>query len=931
MLALLLVGMLPAQNSNEGALRGQVSDASGAAVADATVELSNAGSGFRRETSTDAAGRYSFTNLPLTGQYALRVAHAGFAEKEVAAIGLRAGENAAFDFTLSPAAGRSDVTVYGTVEGVRADSPQLGTRVDDLKLENTPFSGRKLTSVPLLNSAVRPARGTGDLFIGSTLFVINAGGRRQTSYVMDGGTADDAWGRQTITTTIPLAAVQEINVLTNSFSPEYGRTTGGVVNVNTRAGTNQMHGDVLGLWRPSGIQARSPLSDLRTSDQLEQFSGQISGPVIHDRLYYSVAGEYNNQSRDSTITSPLARGNYRGNIDQALFLARMDYRMNNANSLFLRANFDRLDDSNPADAVGGLNLPSAARFFRRATYTAQMGETAVIASNLTNEARLQFYVGSPITQFSPVTPSTQYVRPGVGTQGDSRIADLQNHQWQLSDVVSWVRGPHNLRMGGDVIYSSSGGIGQEFGGGYTLGQFTLKPGVLTPIPQLTPADVQRYTQSFGNQNYNVKQWMSSIFVQDNWRVRRNLTIDMGIRYERQTFTDDPWMWSPRVGFAYSLPGNRATVIRGGYGIYYSQLRANLAAGWSIGGPQGIFSYSVAPGQYGFPSDMVAPIPVFPPGAVLPARDITVRPGEAQYYSQFFDISKLTRYPSRLLNPMTQQSTFGIERELFARWTLSLDFVDQRTSQLERPLDLNAPSLFVRTEAGQTRTAAAADATRPIVPVPNGYRRITGIINDGIVRYDALQVNLNKRFGDRFSLLASYTYSHAINSVEPDIPQQDPNDANWLGKIERATSLLDQRQRAVLSGWWSLPRNWSLGPAIFLAASRPFNALTGVDNNSDGNVSDRPVVNGGLYGRNVGQGTPFYDVQIFVQKDFVFSERYRLSLRAEAFNLFNHANIVGRNGTWGNGNQPLPTYGQPLGGISNVDPGRQFQFFGRFSF
>jgi hypothetical protein len=281
--------------------------------------------------------------------------------------------------------------------------------------------------------------------------------------------------------------------------------------------------------------------------------------------------------------------------------------------------------------------------------------------------------------------------------------------------------------------------------------------------------------------------------------------------------------------------------------------------------------------------------------------------------------------------MTQQSTFGIERELFAKWILSLDFVDQRTSQIERPLDLNAPSLFVRTEAGQTRTAAAADATRPIVPVPNGYRRSTGIINDGIVRYDALQVNLNKRFGDRFSLLASYTYSHSINSVEPDIPQQDPNDANWLGKIERATSLLDQRQRAVLSGWWSLPRNWSLGPAIYLAASRPFNALTGVDNNSDGNVSDRPVVNGGLYGRNVGQGTPLYDVQIFVQKDFVFSERYRLSLRAEAFNLFNHANIVGRNGTWGNGNQPLPTYGQPLGGISNVDPGRQFQFFGRFSF
>lgn len=204
-------------------------------------------------------------------------------------IRLRAGETATLNFTLAPESGRSQVTVFGTAEGVRTDSPQSGAYLDSRKILETPVLGRKLTLLPLLDSAVRPARGTGDLFLGATMFVVNGAGRRQTSYVVDGGNEDDAWGRQTIFTNIPFAALQEVTILTNAFSAEYGRGTGGVVNANTISGTNRPHGDLLGLWRPGGIEARNPLSIRRTADVLYQFSGAVSGPLARNRTHFLLA------------------------------------------------------------------------------------------------------------------------------------------------------------------------------------------------------------------------------------------------------------------------------------------------------------------------------------------------------------------------------------------------------------------------------------------------------------------------------------------------------------------------------------------------------------------------------------------------------------------------------------------------------------------
>ena len=524
------------------------------------------------------------------------------------------------------------------------------------------------------------------------------------------------------------------------------------------------------------------------------------------------------------------------------------------------------------------------------------------------------------------------MRPGVATEGESRYAYLTNKQWQIAETLTYSLGNHLFKFGGDFIRSQSGGNGQEFGAPFVLGQFTFRPGIpaSTPTSDLTIDDVARYTQGFGNVSYSTIETLWSLFLQDDWRMTRDLTVNLGVRYDRQSLTDATDNFQPRVGFAWQPGGDTNTAIRGGYAMYYSEIRANIVAGWELNGPTGFFNYSAAPGQLGFPTSL-EPLAEFPPGAVLPPRDITIRPGRASYYSQFFDVSKLNGYPDRLVNPQTQQFTIGAEHLFCQSWILSLDYVHAQTKDIDRNLDLNAPAVFDRTDPGQTRSASAADATRPILPTPDGYKRILVTVNQGESRYDALQFNLNHNFSSNAQVLLSYTWSHSRNNFEPDATGGDPNDVNQLD-AEWANSLLNQPNRVVLSGWYTLPFPLTAGGSFTYATGRPFNIVTGADNNGDGGGGDRPVIDGVVVGRNTGVGTAVVDLSLFLAYEFALGGDTRLGLRGQVLNVTNHANIVGRNGTYGNATDgtPLPTFGRALGGIANVDPGRQFQFIVRLS-
>jgi len=919
-----------AQTRATSQVRVRVVDANGAAVPSAAVTAENTATGLHRTATTDATGIATFNDVPLTGVYTFTAAHEGFANASAHDIHLAAGVAAHVELKLATAGKRESVTVTSTSDTLQTASSELADRFSARELNATPILGRKLTTVPLLDSSVRSARGTGDLFLGQTLFVINGAGRRQTTFSVDDGSDDDMWGRQSMFTSLPMSTVEEFEILRNPISAEYGRTSGSAINIVTRSGTNDLHGDFLGAWRPTQIEANNPLSSQKTGDKLAQGSATLSGPIARNRTYFLVSDEYTRDDRGAAVTSPLsATPIFVGHARDELFLARIDHRFSDVNLFTFRSNLDALKDSNPQDAISGISLPSTGRTFRRNTYTTEAALDSALNERTANEARLQWMVGSPITQFVPFSLSTQFSYPGYATIGQSQYASLLNHQYEAADTVTHAFTRHTLKAGAEFMESSSGGFGQEFGGGFLLGQFNVKPGIRTPVDQLTAADINSFQQTFGNQQYNLKDMLGAVFIDDTWQLSPSLTAELGLRYEADSFTDAHHNLAPRVGLSYKLPRSE-TVVRASYGVFYGEERTDLAAADKLNGPEGVLTFSAQPGQLGFPTTLAA-LPAYPAGATVPPRNITVRAGQRAYVDQFLDTSALHFFPAALLNPYSHQWTLAIERELGRGWLITADYLGQHTLDIERPVDLNAPAPFVRDAQGQTRSAAVADATRPIAPVPGGYRRIVAYVNDGQANYNGLQLDLRKRLSSRFSLLASYTWSHTIGDVETDVPSQDPNDSNQLGDYEKATSLLDQRHRLSFSGDYALPWGFTVGTWFTAAAGRPYNITVGSDVNGDGSNSDRPVIDGVVIPRNYGRGTPTYDLASYIEKNFRLSERVALSVRGEGYNLTNHLNVVGRNGTYGTGVSPLPSLGQPLAGIANVEPARQFQFQARVQF
>jgi hypothetical protein len=942
-------------------LRGRVVDESHAALAGVEVELTSKLTGAARIAETDATGDFLFSGVPI-GTCEIAAHKQGFA-KVSQEIVLVSGTTADVILQMSVSASESQVTVTGTAGEIRTDEPQLGDRLGQEYIEEMPLLNQRITYLPLVNAANRPAINMGDVFMNEDLFTTNGSGRRQTSWVVDGSNANDSWGRQTIFSNLPRDAVQEMTVMENAFSAEFGATTGGVVNIVTRSGDATYHGGLEGLWRPNALGAKLAGFTLATAssgnqivtDSLGQLDASFSGPIPKlARTYFFASGEYSRENRGSPVASPIAPGVFVGHYAGWLSLFRIDHQINDSNTFFLRANTDSFHDTNPNCIVGGNSLPTVDRIFRRRTYTTDMGETAVVSPTVVNIARTEFQLASPITEFDPVIFGTQLVVPvstgGKFTTGTSQSALLLNRQYGAADTVAWSSRRHEIKFGADLLHAHNGGDSKEFGGPMFLGQLTYNTCTLALTACESSAylnnisNVKTYMQSYGNANYTVDDTLWSLFVQDDFRIRHDLTLNLGLRYERQALTDATKNFAPRVGFAYNVNGNGKTVIRAGFGIYYAQVVDNSEANYTLSGPTGVFNYTAGPGQIGFPASVAdVPLPVFPPGAVAPVRTIHIRPGRAAYYNQFLPVEDLIDYPAALLNPYSEQWTLGVQREVAAGWVLSIDYVGSHTVHVVRPLDLDPPIPFVRTAQGQSRSPQAANCTRPLWvqfyadsgrtcnpntanPPQPAYSVITSDVNEGYVYYEALNVELSHQFSNHFGVLGSYVYSHTIDNVDPDATAQNPNDPNFTGRVENGNAIFDQRHRFVMSGTYTAPWGFYLGGIATLASALPFNYVTGTMNSGDsGATTDRPVINGVVVGRNTGRGGPIYDFAPFLGKDFSIADRMRVRVRMEAFNLFNHANFVGYSGTYGNEPTPGPGFGQHLTGITNQLPARSFQF------
>jgi carboxypeptidase family protein/TonB-dependent receptor-like protein len=973
-----------AQSPNTSTIVVLVTDQSGAVVNDANVSVTNGQTGAVREAISGSDGSATISALSLTGTYRIAVSKQGFTAEDVPALALRSGETATVRVKLVASGGSSEVTVYGTTQGVRADS-QIGRPLDSPTIDETPILGRKVTTLPLFNSAFRQAKGTGDLFVNATYFVTGAGSRRTTTFTLDGANNDEGWGRQTMLATVPVGAIQEMSVLSNAFSAEFGWTAGPALNIVTKSGTNDLHGEGLFMSRPGGWQAKTlgttgfcapsvatcvtpatltAINPADVPDVLNQLSGSVGAALVRDRTFFFATADYTRQDRTVFLSTTLpafllpADGTlaYTGNYRQGLFNGRLDHKISTGQTMMVRMNVDRFYDTNPNDAVGGTSAPNVARKYSRRSVTGQGNLTSVVGAHLVNEARFAYLNGDPVTLWEAQNLSTAYTRAGSVpfTIGQSRLTNTFSRQAQVSDTLSWSRGNQTVRVGGSVAHHTSGGTGNEPGFA-VLGTFTFLNTTTAPFGQLTLGDVQNYTQpiSYGITSYTLDQWLVAGFAQDSIRVSKDLTLDLGLRYDRQTMTDAKNDFAPRVGFGWHPNGDSRLAVRGGYGVYFTQIQSNLIADSLTGGLDGFTSYTATPGQLGFPTCLTGsclPLSFDPrtlPASQLPARNITLRAGDAAFYrAQFaqyglnFDL--LPNYPDALVNPRSQVVSVGAEREVVPGLFVGSDYVHQHWTDLDRTVDLNAPSVFDRTAPGQVRSVAAANATRPILPVNGGVRSVNVLMNLGVADYDGLQTQVSYRGHSKIYAAVSYTLSKATNTTEPDGNGIAPNESilSRLDETERGPSVLDQRHRAVITFTYQLPYNITAGAVTQLASARPFNATTGVDNNGDGANTDRPVVDGTVVTKSAFRGTGTQDVSLFLEERVKLRGRVVL-FRLEGFNLVNHANILGRaQTTYGDLTTVNPTFGQivsvgaatnALPALANIDPPRMFQLQVRFSF
>ena len=715
-----------AQTPDTATLQGTIHDPTHAAILGAQILATNELTHLHRNANADPQGRFTLPGLPTDGAYTVTVTAPGFSPITTSHLALTAGTTADLQPTLHPAGETSTVLVTGTAGDIGIDEPQLGINLTQQQVNDTPLPVRRLTYLPLLEAANRPAINQGDIFMNQDLFTTNGTGRRQTWFEADGTNNIDMWGRQTVFANIPLMAVAQLSVLTNAFSADYGATAGSVVNLVTRTGGDRLHGQLLELWRPADTEASlagftptnaSSGNDLAT-DTYGQTAASLSGP-LSSQTHFFTAAEYNREAKDSPITSPLAPGIYTGRYKGWLGFLRLDRQLTANNNVFLRAHLDSFVDTNPNGIVGGASLASVARIFHRRTYSTELGDTAVLSPHLLNNARLQFQLASPITEFDPVLNGTQFVVPvssgGTFTSGTSQSALLTNRQYEFNDSLELTQGRHQLIVGTAIIDAHNGGDSKEFGGPLYDGKFTYKTCTQAAAICESPtylnnlANVANYQQSYGNAHYLVNDQLVAAFAQDNFRATRRLTLNAGLRYERQTLTDAKLNFDPRVGFVFDTTGTGTTVLRAGFGLFTSQVVDNAFASYALGEPAGVFTYTAAPGQIGFPTSVAAaPLPAFPAGAIAPIRSLYVRPGQPAFLNQYFPTSVLKGYPTALLNPYSEQYTASLEQRLAPNWVLSLDYVGTHTLRILRPLDIDSPAPFTRTAPGEVRSAAAAN-------------------------------------------------------------------------------------------------------------------------------------------------------------------------------------------------------------------------------
>jgi hypothetical protein len=629
-----------------GDIAGRVLDEQGNAVPGATITARNSGTGLSRTTTTDTAGEYVVRQLP-PGTYSVTVELTGFRKAVVnnyaVNVGLRQTLN--FDLKVGAVAESVEVTAEGAlIETTKSD---ISGVVTSREIENLPLLNRTFAGLSIMMPEARPVGNFDPTKTRIGNFAMNGGDGRQLDVNVDGGdNKDNVVG--SLLQNFAYESIQEFQVLQHRWTAEQGRAVGGVINVVTKSGTNELRGSLFGSHRSNETRAKDFFEKRnnleKTKFERQEFGGSLGGPIVKDKLFFFGAAE-RFRERSDTLVDPRALPQLAAipgadpvNLiptpyDDTLVTLKLDHRISDKHTVFYRYSYqgntspnDQVASPARTDLTGGnSNDNKLHSFVFNHTWTlagSRLNQFSFHFQNFRNEI---FFPGGALKSDRPLITF-----PSVQTGANVNVPQQTlEKKFQFRNDFTWHTGNHGLKFGANYIYTDLGGFFFFGSSGYTINFFDdpltiLNNRTLYPQGFQTPGAVQGISFFDGESPHDQTVHQVAAYIQDDWRVSSKLTLNLGLRWDAnignlpdQTTNrtieilsrlDDPlarqitgdagklsrstpsWTeFQPRIGFAYDPQGDGRTVIRGGYGIFYDQVFQNLTL-FSLGqsGSAGIY-------------------------------------------------------------------------------------------------------------------------------------------------------------------------------------------------------------------------------------------------------------------------------------------------------------------------------------------------------
>jgi len=806
-----LVGSSPAL-AQTASLRGQVTDQNSAVIPAAKVTL-NGPSGLVKTTKADDSGRYSFAGLP-PGDYIVEAFAPSLILLQPAKITLQSGAQT-LNLQLSVVLTEQKVNVQEhTTPGVSTDSSSnasaLTLRGDDLKALGDSAEDLQADLLALAGPSAGP--GGGAIFI-------------------DGFSGGQLPSKDSI---------REIRINQNPFSPEYDRLGLGRIEIFTKPGTEKFRGTVFYNFAHHFWNSRNPYAQEKAPFLLHEYGGNLSGPINKKSSFFLDVrrDEVDNGSIINAITlDPQTLVVITPFTDtpktpqrRISINPRLDYQLNDRNTLTLRYVFTHSDVRDAG--IGGFNLASRGYHVLGDNHTIQLTETSVLSASVINETRFQFIHNNGEAIANTLAPAIQAL--GSFNGGGAQVGHSFNRQnnYEFQNHTSVARKSHywkfGVRLRGETVDNTSP---QNFGGTFTFGggdapmldsnnqpvlDSSGKP-LLTSITSIeryrrtllfqklgfTPSRIRelgggatQFSISAGNPSLSASQFDAGVFVGDDWRVRPNLMLSLGLRYETQTNIHDWRDVAPRIGVAWA-PGAGAkntrpkTVIRAGFGVFYDRFAlSNTLTALRYNG--------VIQRQY-----VVASPDFFP---TIPALSAL---------TGFQPTQIIQRISSTLRAPYIMQSAVSFERQLPFNTTVAVTYANSHGLHLLRSQDINA---------------SAPGTYNPLIPnsgvFPQGKPGpVFQVESSGVYNQHQLITNVNARISNDVSLTGSFALSRARSDTD-GIGTFPAKPYDFTGEYGPAST--DVRRRFSLSGSFNTKWNVRLSPFVILDSGPPFDITVGRD-------------------------------------------------------------------------------------------------------